>query len=448
VIKDLRILFVEDDPYIAHSVGKVLKEFGSFQHASNLTQALNLLDSFEFDIAIIDLNLSQRIDLKGLNVLEKVKQKNIYSIILSNYENSDVIKTAYQIGCDHFLDKNKFSQSLAPYLKQFKTRKNFFDWEKIFKTQFITEDPALKTTIKNLLNMKLKDKCFLIEGETGVGKTFLAKFIHEAIDKNSSFVSYNCSQVPETLIDAEIFGYAKGAFSGAETSHEGLLKRANGGVLFLDEIATMPLYTQQKLLKAIEEKEFTPLGANKSEKVSFTLISATCENLSEKIEAKKFRQDFYFRIAGFEILIPPLRNRKEDIELQVYHFIAQSERRFFIEENIIKIFKNCLWPGNTRQLKKVIEKLSEASEGIISEDHPVIQRIALTKDFLPDDFLTKEQKSFIYEQGLKNFVKKIEQDMVQEVMRNFDGKIAKSISTLQISSSSFYRILKEKRRSV
>ncbi|MCB9092579.1 MAG: sigma-54-dependent Fis family transcriptional regulator [Halobacteriovoraceae bacterium] len=434
--QSLRILLVEDDKYIAHLLKKFLKNYGIVELASDSKMALQLLHTEQFDLALIDLNLEEA--LKGLEVLQKAKSQKIYSIVLSNYENHQATKLAYQLGCDHFLKKQNFEKSLGAYLDRFVRENNSFNFSQYFKEKFITCNDQLIREIKNLSQVNLKDRCLLITGPTGVGKTHLAKLLHQLNFNNNHFEHLNCSEVPENLIESELFGYQKGAFTGADHNKTGILKRVDGGTLFLDEIATMPIYTQQKLLKAIEEKEFYPLGAEKPTKVNFTLISATCEDLNKKIDEGKFRRDFYFRLSGFELNIPPLCMRPEDIEIQIEYFLSQSERKFFLEKEVMELLKSYTWPGNTRELKKLIDTFSQERDGIITINHPrVPQNSSQSK------YLNEQQYSLVFKIGLKNFIQLIERELVQKVMNEEQGKVSRSIKRLKISNSAFYRMLQQ-----
>mgnify|MGYP003867468169 CR=1 FL=1 len=443
--KKLSILLVEDDKYFSFELAKILSSYGNHDLCSNLNQALTLLEQNHYDLAIIDLNLDQSPYPSGLSVLEVAKSKNIYSIVLSNNENDKFTKKSYQLGCDHFLRKSTFRNSLKNYLDSYLRIQHKINWNEYFSKKFITKNFPLIQSIRNLAEMNLKNNSVLLFGKTGSGKTHLAKLIHELNYDNKNFFHFNCSEVPENLIESELFGYVQGAFTGASKAKKGLLELADNGTLFLDEIATMPLYTQQKLLKVLEEKEFTPIGATKANKVNFTLISATCEDIQQKINDNLFREDFYYRINGFEITIPPLKERPEDIELQIYHFLSKTSRKFFIEKTVIDSLLNYSWPGNTRELKKLIKNLSLDKQGIITLSHPLISQLKI-KENNNNTLLSDKQLNFIHTFGLRTFITEIEKEAVLESHERFNGKITEVIKSLKISNSSFYRIMNNNTR--
>ncbi len=438
--ESLSILLVEDDKYFSFELGKTLSLFGHFDLCSNLNQAQALLDKNSYDLAIIDLNLDSSSSPAGLAVLKKTKSKNIYSIILSNNEDDETTREAYKLGCDHFLRKSTFRDSLNKYLESYLRVQKKINWNEYFSQKFITQNSALIQNIQNLAEMNLQNSAILLFGPTGSGKTHLAKLIHELNYDNKNFFHFNCSEVPENLIESELFGYKKGAFTGAQSSKKGLLELADNGTLFLDEIATMPLYTQQKLLKVLEEKEFTPIGATKPIKVNFTLISATCEDIQEKIDLKQFRQDLYYRINGFEITIPSLQTRPEDVELQIYHFLSKTSRKFFIEQDVIQSLLHYSWPGNTRELKKLISNLSLSKEGIITNTHPIIQNLKI-KTNNTNTVLSNKQLNYINQFGLKSFISEVEKEAITNAHKLCKGKATEVIKTLKISNSSYYRII-------
>jgi len=442
--KKISILLVEDDPYFSLRVKKTLEEFGPVSLANSEQVALNLVKSEVFDIAFIDLNLSFDDSLGGLKVLKETIEKNIYSIVLSNNEQDFATKSAYSIGCKHFLRKKHFNKSLRQYIENFLRTERNHNWDHYFQKSFITSDLSLKNNIKNLSSVNLYNQNIFLSGETGVGKTHLAKLLHSMTYDNKNFVHFNCSEIPKELIDSELFGYEKGAFTGADKPRKGLLELADGGTLFLDEIATMPLYTQKKLLKVLDDKEFSPLGSNEIRKVSFTLICATCENLQDLISQKKFREDLFYRISGFEINIPPLRQRKQDIENQIFHFLSQSERRFFLEEETFNILINYDWPGNTRELQKLLNALSLSSEGVITTTHPLLEKVSnqsiKKENNQTQGFINNLHLEFIKSYGLKAFIKKIEKSALMQVHKKNDFKVTKTIKDLSISNSQFYRI--------
>ncbi len=435
----LNILLVEDDPYFSFEVSKILKDFGICEIAGFTSHALDLTNKQHFDLAIIDINLGDNEERGGLDVLQTCKKKGIYSIVLSNDDDDENLKKAYQIGCDHYLKKNLFKESIPKYLNKFLTLNKNSKWNTFFKDQFITENKDLKSKIKSLINNYDRDLSLLITGDTGVGKTHFAKSLHKLVNITGDFISLNCSQIPENLIESELFGYEKGAFTGADSPKKGLLELAHNGTLFLDEIGTMPLQCQKKLLKAIEEKEFYPLGSEKKVSSNFSLISATCEDLKVKISNKDFREDFYFRIAGFEFKIPSLKERPEDTKSQIFSMLSKLERKIFLEESALHSLLEYNWPGNSRELKQVIKKIAYSENGIINSNNSIIKSLNVEHDE-SNSILNSKHFNYVAKIGLKTFIEQIEKETILHFNKLLNYKSTEIIKKLDISNSAYYRI--------
>ena len=311
---NLKILIVDDDTYFRLGVASILSDYGILVEASNEAEAIEQLNNHNFDLALIDMQMEE--NDSGLRVLEKAVAHNVHSIILSSYDNDEITEQAYESGCNHFLTKLNYSTSLEPYIIKFikNNKQNILD--DFFTKKYITQDRDIIKQIKNLSEVSVKGKSIFISGETGVGKSLIGKMIHELSHKDKApFVHLNCSEIPENLIESELFGHKKGSFTGATQDKKGRLELAHKGTLFLDEIATMPMNMQKKLLKALDEKTFYPVGSDKPIKSDFTLITATCEDLFTKVTNDEFRKDLFFRITGLNVDIKPLRKRKKDIPL-------------------------------------------------------------------------------------------------------------------------------------
>jgi DNA-binding NtrC family response regulator len=281
-----------------------------------------------------------------------------------------------------------------------------------------------------------------ISGPTGTGKSLLGKLIHEITHPEASLVHLNCSEIAENLLESELFGHEKGAFTGADQKKEGKLKLAHGGTLFLDEVATMPMSMQQKLLKALDEKTFYPVGSSTAVKCEFTLVTATCENIFDKMFKKEFREDFYHRISGFQFRLKPLSERSDDIDLLLKHFQKLSPRRYVIKSDALNLLKKHSWPGNIRELKKTCERFSQGTKGIV--DGALVSTM-LGFDNTSKPSVQSDWEDHVFQHGLKSYIGQIEKEAVEESMRRNNGKITACIKELKISSSAFYRILQENR---
>lgn len=437
--RKIHILIVDDDKYFRMALKELLGEHAVFTEADSENEAFLNIERNHYDIALIDMEIDSQDS--GIRILNATKNKKIHSIVISSQNDDRLIEQAYAYGCNHFLTKLHFRENLEPYILKFiKTELNneLYDF---FTEKFITQDIKLKEEISKICQINLKDHALCISGETGVGKSLVAELIHNYTHGDSRpFIHINCSEISENLLESELFGHEKGAFTGAETKKIGKLELANKGTLFLDEIATMPMIMQKKLLKALDQKTFYPVGSQKPIKSEFMIITATCEDLFEKIHNGEFRKDLFFRITGINLHIPPLRERVGDIPLLIKHIVGQSHRRFIIKDDALALLRSHSWPGNIRELKKKINLLAATGNGIIRSGDIELNHAS---DEASSYTLTNDQKAFIHSNGLRDFIQKIEQESIVNTLQNHQGKITYAIKELKISASAFYRIFNQ-----
>ncbi len=445
----MRFLIIEDDKYFRLTLREILKDFGLIEEATTTLEAQEKLRDNVYDVVLTDIELGTD---NGVDLIPLIRKNHEHCLVVSSFEAEDIIEKAYERGARHYLSKNQLRTQLPVYIQKVLQQKNSA-FESFLRDEFVTEDPELIQELKRLAEINFKNQTLSISGPTGTGKSLLGKLIHEmTYGSKAPLIHLNCSEVPENLLESELFGHEKGAFTGADQKKEGRLKLAHGGTLFLDEVGTMPMSMQQKLLKAIDEKSFYPVGSQTPVKTEFTLISATCEDLHKKIDDGLFREDLYYRLSGFHFDLKPLADRIGDIELLIRKIQKSSLRRFIIRPEAMNLLKAYSWPGNIRELKKVCEQLSQESSGII--DAPIISRLlgnkirqskpAKNSDSLIDD----EIKSYIYQHGLRQFIGDLEKEMATDTLKKHQGKITSCIKDLRISSSAFYRILQEHKLSL
>jgi DNA-binding NtrC family response regulator len=436
-LSNQQIFLIEDDILSRLSLEAQLKEKGAVITAASSEEAAQKLARYNFEIAFVDLDLDR--ELAGLELIKKIKSKKIYTIVLSGREDDAIVETAYENGCDDYLVKPYTKKSLELVFKKYSQTQNKDNSLKLLKEKLITEDKDLVGQLEIIGQSLLSDRAIFITGETGTGKTHLAKFIHElsSANKNIPFIHLNCSELSESLLESELFGHEKGAFTGALKSKKGMLELADGGILFLDEIATMPMSLQKKLLKAIEEKSFYPVGSEKLVHSKFRLISATCENLQEKILKGEFRSDLYFRLEGFNVHLKPLRERKEDLPAILKHFQKQSDRRFIFEASAREMFMDYKWPGNIREFSKVMDMLQLKVDGKVTTED-LSKLFVQTKSAIEEAVLDIEE---IKKLGLNAYLQRIEMDIVSTTLKSNQDKVRKTLSDLKISNNAFYRIL-------
>lgn len=438
----LRILVVEDDKYFLQHLREILSPFGIIETASDWPAAAQLLKNNRYDLVVTDLHLPG--GPEGIQVLDAARMQHAMRIMLTSSEDDALIRLAYAQGAQHVLTKTQAREHLPAFVRSLLTQRDHQKLSRIFDERFPTKDTALITEITRLLTSPWQGRSLLITGPTGTGKSVLGKLFAESIvGAGAPFIHINCSEIPDNLLESELFGHEKGAFTGADQKREGKLKAADGGVLFLDEVGTMSPSMQQKLLKAIEEKTFFPVGASKAEKSAFTLITATCENLPEKIRQGHFREDLYFRISSLSVRLPSLAERKGDIEGFVRLFQQQSPRRFVMTPEASRVLSERSWPGNIRELRQAISALADIGEGVV--DLPALRKVLGEASAAPlsAGLLNTDIRDYVRLHGLRGYFQYVERILAQEALERHDGKITLCIKELKISSSAFYRILQE-----
>lgn len=439
------ILVADDDEYFRESIVRSLKNFGNISQASNEDQATDLIKEHFFDIAIIDLNLKKK--EAGFEILKEAKTKNIFSIMLTDYDHDEYIEKAYKIGCNHYLTKDQSEGVLKLIIKDRISELSGDLTSSIFQKSYITENEELINEIKALRKRLTIDRSLLILGETGVGKTKVAEIIHSfTCEENHKFVAINASAIPENLLESELFGHVKGAFTGAINDKKGLLSVANNGTVFIDEITSIPLSTQKKLLKCLDEKIFYPVGSTKPTKVKFRLITSTCDNIKKLVQEGQFRLDLFFRISGITLKIPALRERPEDIPLLVKFFMRQGSRQVPISKKAMELLKNYHWTGNIRELKSVVENFvslhcREITPDLLPEN--IRKNIPSSSTTSHCKLSTEEHLVYIKNHGLHQFIDKILADVTIDYYEKQCNNVPQRFYTsAKISRAYFYKLLK------
>lgn len=432
---NLSFLVIEDDKYTRLNLVEILKLYGIVEEAPDFQTAREKLSTSYYDIVFTDIELG---DKSGVELINQIVTNGSHCIVVSSFDCDQTIEKVYGLGAKHFLSKLKLREQIPIYIQKFLNIKGS-KIDKLIKNEFITQDEELINDLKRLGEINWKGQSLFVSGATGTGKSFLGKLIHEITHPDSNLVHINCAEISENLIESELFGHEKGAFTGADQKKDGKLKIANGGTLFLDEVATMPLSMQQKLLKALDEKTFYPVGSTTPIKSEFTLITATCEDIELKIRNKEFREDFFHRISGFQFHLRPLSKRKGDIELLIKHFQKKSSRKYVIKPEAIEQLTSYSWPGNIRELRKTCERFSQGMYGVI-DLNTISQMSGLELKSKQD---TEDWKEHVEEHGLRSYIASIEKKAVEESIKKNKGKITACIKELKISTSAFYRIIQE-----
>jgi two-component system response regulator HydG len=388
---DPRLLIVEDDRAHAEALKAVLeRESYVVEIADSFLAAQDRLGVRAFDMVLSDLRLG---DGDGLELLAVLKEHHPRTsmILITGYGSIETAVEAMRLGAADYLAKPvSFDELRARVGRELEKRHLAEDNRELraelhrrFRMQGVIGDsPPMRQVFELVRRAGPTDATVMILGESGTGKELVARSLHRMSRRNEDrFVAINCAALSETLIESELFGHAKGAFTGAETAKVGKFAFADGGTLFLDEIGDMALGTQAKLLRVLEDKEVIPVGANEPEKVDVRIIAATNRNLLERVHQGKFREDLFYRLAVVQIPLPGLRQRPEDIPDLVSYFTSQFEEQHnkqvrTIRPEVIEQLQNHVWPGNVRELRNVVETMVVLDvDGVLGlDDLPVMLR--------------------------------------------------------------------------
>ncbi|MFN3740129.1 MAG: sigma-54-dependent transcriptional regulator [Thermodesulfovibrionales bacterium] len=411
----MKILVVDDEKDILRALEFILTREGySVTTATSGEEAIEFLKKEEYDLVLTDLRMP---GMDGMTVLEKTLQMRPSTavIIMTAYATVESAVQAMRMGASDYIVKPFINEDVKLRIKRLLEHRRLREENILLRQQLSQRIPGRLflgnsnqiQQLLGLLEQVIPTKSnVLILGESGTGKGLIAELIHyNSPRKDKPFISINCSAIPETLLESELFGYKKGAFTGAVSDKKGLITMADGGTLFLDEIGDMPISLQAKLLKVIETGEILPLGDTVKRLVDVRLIAATNTDLEKKVKEGKFREDLYYRLSVIEIRIPPLRERKEDIPVLVNNFIktiSEENKKPIkgIDNEAMTLLLQYPWPGNVRELKNVIERAVVLARGEYITANELPEKIRATGISRPalgtlKDALSEYERSLI-----------------------------------------------------
>lgn len=371
--KAINLLIIDDDDFVTASLSDFLinKGFG-VRTASNGKDGITSFAREQPSLVLLDQKLP---DMEGVNVCQKILEinPNAKIIFITAYATVQYAVEAMQAGASHYLSKpfelDELSITIDMALKNVhmegKLRVQDYEREKDRREKKLIGSSEVINRIKEQIELAAgSEATVLLTGETGVGKNVVAIAIHDLQAKRETYLTINCSAIPENLMEAEYFGHEKGVFTGAETRREGIFELSDGGTLVLDEIGDIPMHLQSKLLTALEDKTIRRIGSGRAIPVDVRVIATTNEDLEEAIREKRFRQDLYYRLAVLNIHIPPLRDHPEDIpEISDYFVKRFCRRPVRIPDSHIRKMMKYPWPGNVRELRNVIERAALLLQG-------------------------------------------------------------------------------------
>lgn len=449
------ILVIDDEPAILQVMEANLRREGyNVQVADNAILGLEQIKSNELDTVIVDYLMP---GLTGLELLQKLKelQLDVPVIVVTAHGSIEHAVQAMKMGAANYLTKPINFDELLSIVKntveQQHLKREVRRLRKEVATrygfeQIIGQNEKMEAIFNLISEVADTDATVLIRGETGTGKELIAKALHfNSPRKSQSFVQVNSAALTETLLESELFGHEKGAFTGAHRKRIGRFEQADGGTLFFDEIGDIPLTTQAKLLRVLQEKEFERVGGNNTIRVDVRIISATNKNLEEAVAEGKFREDLFYRLNVIPIEIPPLRERADDIPLLVYHFLKTYTQRFRkpiqeVSQEAIQILMNYHWPGNVRELENVIER------AVILEKKEVIgvRTISMCLQRKSDSgyqyFINENLPLKIVKEQLIN---KFEREYISRLLKRHHGNIAEAARNAGMHYKNFCEKMKK-----
>lgn len=405
------VLLVDDEQNILRTMKICLESIGlDVTAVSKPDEAVKLAAQKQFDIGFFDLKMYP---IDGLQLLTEVRKfsRDIVAVIVTAHGSVDSAVQAIKQGAYDYLQKPFDFQELQHFAQKvydhFALQKQLKDLQQQLHQyqaaeDIVTTDPQMVSLLNLAREVADTNISVLIEGESGTGKELLAKYIHRSSSRNNApFMTVNCAALSESLLESELFGHIRGAFTGAVRDRQGRFEIADGGTVFLDEITEIPTTTQAKLLRFLQSREFERVGDSQTMKVDVRFIAATNRNLEEALESGKFRDDLYYRINGVKIKLPPLRGRVDDIPLLIKHFIKEfaNEKPPEISAEAFRLLTEYQWPGNVRQLENVVERAVLLAHG---------RRIEVYH--LPDELHKEESKRLVS-------LEKMEKDYIARVIQ-------------------------------
>lgn len=442
------ICIVDDEPSILNTLSSILEDEGHLVSlAKSGAEALKLIKAEPPDLVILDIWMP---DIDGLETLKRVRQQfpNLMVIMMSGHGSVETAVKATKLGAYDYLEKPLDLEKVTILVRNALHQRELEEENLNLRIQVerhseLVGDSAVMALLRQQISAAAPTHSrVLISGENGTGKELVARAIHlESPRRTRSFVEVNCAAIPETLIETELFGHERGAFTGAVSQRRGKFDLADGGTLFLDEIADMSVATQAKVLRVLQEQQFTRVGGGKLIKVNVRVIAASNKELRQEIEKGTFREDLFYRLNVLPIEVPPLRNRREDIPALVRHFLRvhaeeQGMKIKEITDGALAVLARHDWPGNIRELRNQVERL------MIMVPKPVIDSSDVIP-FMPGGAVAGHRVSAldVYD-SLREARHAFEREYISHRLRDNDWNVSKTADDLKIERSHLHRKIK------
>lgn len=457
--KALNILIVDDEQELRRSIavtlaGAIPDTDIKVQEAENGKQAVELVSKQDFDFVLMDVRMPE---MDGMQALELIKEKDskVFVVIMTAHSNLQDAINSIKLGAYDYLEKPVQPENIAELVKKaLDTRELVSElaysnpiFDDDTESELVGKSEKMQEVYSLINKLSFVDTTVLIRGENGTGKDLIARAIHfNSPRKHGEFVTINCAAIPEELMESEIFGHEKGAFTGAHARKIGKFQLAHNGTLFLDEIGELKPELQVKLLRVLQEKMFTPVGSNREIKTNARVIAATNRNLEKMIEDNHFREDLFYRLNVMPIYLPPLRDRVDDIDSLVEFFVKKFNKEHnkkitSITPEALTKFKMYEWPGNIRQLSNVLERII-----IVSPDSVEI----LDDSLLPEELQNVKpaedhsiSSNYDGPMDFDKFKEQTEKEFIVKALTSNNGRINKTVAQANIPKNTLLRKIKK-----
>ncbi len=450
------ILIVDDEEPILTSLSSILRDEGyDVAVAKNGVEALRVYTMDPPDLMLLDIWMPE---MDGMETLRRVRElaPTAQVMMMSGHGSIETAVKAIKLGAYDYIEKPLSLENVTLRVKHALDQYRLEQENRTLRTtvqrkfELVGQSPAMQQLRQLIQTAGPTNSRVLIGGENGTGKELVARAIHlQSTRSNRPFVAMNCAAIPETLIESELFGHEKGSFTGATSMKRGQFEQADGGTLFLDEIADMSLNTQAKVLRALQEQQFTRVGGTKLLKVDVRVLAASNKNLLKEIEKGTFRDDLFYRLNVVPIIVPPLRERREDIPLLVRHFMKahaeeQGLRMKEVSPEAMAVFQQYDWPGNIRELRNLIERLMiMVPEPVISSVHVGVSLETRPIGSTPQSAIPTVDPIFTQSyDSLRDARNAFEKDYIGRKLREHHWNISRTAEELKIERSHLHRKIK------
>ena len=445
-----RILVIDDEKNMRHMLAVLLEKEGyEVATAGDGNEGLDLAGETYFDVILCDLKMPV---MDGMTFLEKFQEMKLEStvIVMSAYGTLDTAIDAMKRGAYDYVSKPFKADEILLTLRKAEERERLRRenrrlqqsiQERYSFANMIGRSPAMQEIFATITKVAEYKTTVLVTGESGTGKELIARAIHYHSPRaNKPLVTVNCGAIPESLLESELFGHRKGAFTDAIRDKRGLFEEADGGSIFLDEIGELPRSLQVKLLRVLQEEEIKRLGDTRSIKIDVRVLAATTKDLAGEVKAGHFRDDLFYRINVLQVTVPPLRERAGDLGLLIQHFVDKTAKRLGLQVNqvdpaVLRALQRYVWPGNVRELENVIERAMVMAGGrtIELEDLPPALQEAQTSPLLPDDGAL----------SIKEASRRLERELIRRALEKTGGNRTQAAKLLEISHPALLYKIKE-----